>query len=186
MHINRWKQLSAILALTVVALLWSRFSPAPDGATTTAAPPVQHPAANDAPSVPVIRKAPRLNQTRPKATTTPASTAERSLSSFDDVVVAKQSNIWMTTTVRVKKQLPDDTQGDQHQRFLVVGRDNHSILIAHNIDIAPKVPLQPGDIIEVRGRYEWNDKGGVLHWTHRDPSGRKQGGWIRHKSRTYK
>lgn len=92
----------------------------------------------------------------------------------------------MTVLVRVIKTLPDDNDGSRHQRFLVEGRDGNTVLVAHNIDLAEKVPLQSNDALEIRGRYEWNEKGGVLHWTHGDPSGRKQGGWIRHRGKEYR
>ncbi|HIQ07513.1 MAG TPA: DUF3465 domain-containing protein, partial [Thiotrichaceae bacterium] len=42
------------------------------------------------------------------------------------------------------------------------------------------------DRIKIRGRYEWNNRGGVLHWTHHDPKGRKEGGWIYHNNKFYK
>ncbi len=92
----------------------------------------------------------------------------------------------MTVSVRVVKILSDDNVGSRHQRFLVEGNDGNTVLIAHNIDLAESVPIERLDLLEIRGRYEWNDKGGVLHWTHRDPAGRHGGGWIRHRGTKYR
>ncbi|NNC54097.1 MAG: DUF3465 domain-containing protein [Pseudomonadales bacterium] len=86
----------------------------------------------------------------------------------------------------VVKILRDDLEGSRHQRFLVSEDGLPTLLVAHNIDLAPRVPLEEGDRVFVRGRYEWNNKGGVLHWTHHDPKGRREGGWVRHQGRTYK
>jgi len=61
-----------------------------------------------------------------------------------------------------------------------------TLLVAHNIDIAPRVaPLRIGDVVEYHGEYAWNPKGGVVHWTHRDPSGVHESGWLRHGGQTF-
>jgi hypothetical protein len=86
----------------------------------------------------------------------------------------------------VARVLPDDTQGDRHQRFLVRLPSGQSILIVHNVDIAPRVEnLRPGDDVQFEGEYVWNERGGLVHWTHHDPSGRHRAGWLRHGGRTY-
>lgn len=87
---------------------------------------------------------------------------------------------------RVIKTLPDDRDGSRHQRILLALSDGQSVLIAHNIDLAPRLPdLQPGDRIGFKGEYVWNAKGGIVHWTHRDPDGRHAGGWLQHRGETY-
>ena len=86
----------------------------------------------------------------------------------------------------VARVLSDDTRGGRHQRFLVRLPSGQTILIAHNIDVAPRVAnLRAGDEIEFEGEYVWNAQGGLVHWTHRDPSGRHRAGWLRYRGRTY-
>ena len=86
----------------------------------------------------------------------------------------------------VTKILPDDNEGARHQRFIVKLRSGQTLLIAHNIDIAPRVgSLRVGDAITFKGEYVWNSKGGVLHWTHHDPGGRHAPGWLKHGNDTY-
>jgi hypothetical protein len=46
--------------------------------------------------------------------------------------------------------------------------------------------LERGDEVRFRGQYEWNERGGVIHWTHHDPDGRRPGGWLRHDGATYR
>ncbi len=86
----------------------------------------------------------------------------------------------------VQKVLEDDDEGSRHQRFVVRLDSGQTVLIAHNIDLAPRVAsLREGDSVAFYGEYEWNPKGGVIHWTHRDPGGRHVDGWIEHDSRRY-
>ena len=82
--------------------------------------------------------------------------------------------------------LGDDSLGDRHQRFILELPSGHTVLIAHNIDLAPRVErLAVGDAVEFHGIYEWNDKGGIVHWTHHDPQGQHEPGWLKHQGRTY-
>lgn len=87
------------------------------------------------------------------------------------------------TVVRI---LSDDVNGPRHQRFIVELASGQTLLITHNIDIAPRINgLEVGDRVSFNGEYVWNAKGGVIHWTHHDPRGRHVAGWIRHKGKTY-
>ncbi len=86
----------------------------------------------------------------------------------------------------VIKLLPDDNEGIRHQRFIVRLSSGQTVLIAHNVDLAPRVSaLRPGDDISFSGVYEWNERGGIVHWTHRDPEGRHPAGWIRHNGQLF-
>ena len=97
---------------------------------------------------------------------------------------AHRSNVEVEAGGRVARVLPDDREGARHERFIVRVGDV-SVLVVHNLDLAPRVPVAQGDSVELRGEYEWTPKGGVIHWTHRDPDGRHQAGWIRHQGRLY-
>ncbi len=99
----------------------------------------------------------------------------------------KRSDVVVEVEGVVKRALRDDKKGRRHQRFIMALSSGHTVLVAHNIDLAPRVDgLMIGDHVGVRGEYEWNAKGGVLHWTHHDPGGRRPGGWIEHKGRRYR
>ena len=86
----------------------------------------------------------------------------------------------------VVKVLKDDTKCLKHQRFLLKVSDNITILIAHNLDLAPRVEdIHEGDVIAFKGEYIYTPKGGTVHWTHKDPRGNHQSGWLKHKGKTY-
>jgi hypothetical protein len=98
----------------------------------------------------------------------------------------QQSNLQIKGEGLVHKILPDDTNGSQHQRFILKLSNGQTLLIAHNIDLAARISdLNVGDNVEFYGEYEWNEKGGVIHWTHHDPSGRHTDGWLKHNGQTY-
>nr|WP_283102761.1 DUF3465 domain-containing protein [Shewanella abyssi] len=98
----------------------------------------------------------------------------------------QQSGIQVQSRGVVTRLLADDTKGSRHQRFIVTLANGQTLLIAHNIDLAPKIEsLQAGDNISFYGVYEYNDRGGVVHWTHHDPQGRHVGGWLKHQGKTY-
>ena len=87
---------------------------------------------------------------------------------------------------KVIKILPDDNQGSRHQRFILKLESSQTLLIAHNIDLAPKIEnLKVDDHVNFYGEYEWNSKGGVIHWTHHDPNGQHEGGWLNHGGKMY-
>lgn len=82
--------------------------------------------------------------------------------------------------------LADDNDGSRHQRFIVKLASGQTLLMSHNIDIASRVEgLSKGDMVQFYGEYIWNSKGGIIHWTHRDPQRRHVAGWIKHKGKTY-
>lgn len=86
----------------------------------------------------------------------------------------------------VIKRLADDLEGGRHQRFLLRLASGQTLLVAHNTDIAPRIDdLGEGDRVQFSGEYIWNNKGGLVHWTHRDPARRHGAGWLKHRGQVY-
>lgn len=92
---------------------------------------------------------------------------------------------WIEDTGFVRRLLSDDDDGSRHQRFVLQLRNGGTLLIAHNIDLVQRIPLGLGDRVYFRGMYEWNDLGGLVHWTHHDPQGIEDGGYVRYRTRVY-
>ena len=98
----------------------------------------------------------------------------------------RESNVQVSGQGVVVKLLADDTSGRRHQRFILRLASGQTLLVAHNIDLAPRIAsLSEGDAVEFSGEYEWNERGGVLHWTHRDPKGAHAAGWLKHRGQIY-
>ncbi len=103
-----------------------------------------------------------------------------------DAFKHKKSDIFVEGAGVVKKLLADDNKGSRHQKFLVSISPEQTLLFAHNIDLAPRVEdLQIGDALVFKGEYVYNPKGGVIHWTHRDPQTQQTIGWIKHNGKIY-
>ena len=99
----------------------------------------------------------------------------------------KQSNVQVQGVGKVTRILADDNNGSRHQKFLLKLPSKLTLLVAHNIDLSKKIEnLNEGDEVEFFGEYEWNNKGGVLHWTHHDPRKKHEDGWLKHKNVVYK
>ena len=88
------------------------------------------------------------------------------------------SYVQVVVNAQVTRILADDTEGDQHQKFIVALGSGQTLLIAHNIDIAPRVPVAVGTRLTIAGEYIWNAEGGLVHWTHHDPDGSHVDGYI--------
>ena len=98
----------------------------------------------------------------------------------------RKSNVQVEGEGVVIRLLADDLNGSRHQRFILRLASGQTLLIAHNIDVAPRVAgLRKGDTVQFYGEYEWSEKGGTVHWTHRDPKGHHANGWLKHDGRTY-
>ncbi len=118
----------------------------------------------------------------------PETTVEKSAGSqaLASAFARRANDEWVEARLTVVRLLTDDNDGRRHQRFIATSAGGQSILVAHNIDLAERVPVAVGDNVYLRGQYEWNDRGGVIHWTHHDPAGRHGGGFVRHEERVYR
>jgi hypothetical protein len=116
----------------------------------------------------------------------PAAAQGRGSDAIAEAFANQRSGVLVTGEGRVSRILGDDSLGDRHQRFILELPSGQTLLVAHNIDLAPRIEsLAVGDAVEFHGVYEWNDKGGTVHWTHHDPQGSHEGGWLKHRGRVY-
>lgn len=168
---------------------------APADPVAEEAPPAPSPAPTPAPDRKPTPKVPK-GDTAPPATPPseappkpkdPAPVAKR-----DDTKLIQQlfrsmaSDRIVEAEGEVVRVLPTDNEGDRHQVFLLELANGITLKISHNIDLAPELPgLREGDTVRFHGEYEYNEKGGVVHWTHRDPAGRHEHGWLEHGGKRY-
>ncbi|HVR47716.1 MAG TPA: DUF3465 domain-containing protein [Candidatus Binatia bacterium] len=67
-----------------------------------------------------------------------------------------------------------------HEGFLLRLASGCSLVVRVevNTDFTGTIPIAQGQRVSVKGEYEFYPRGGVVHWTHRDPRGRHEGGYI--------
>ena len=114
----------------------------------------------------------------------------RALPAIDDPIgrafLTRTSDVQVEGQGTVIRVVADDLDGSRHQRFVVQLSSGQTLLMTHNIDIAPRIDgLKVGDSVRFNGEYVWNERGGVIHWTHHDPQGRHAAGWVIHNGKTY-
>lgn len=125
-----------------------------------------------------LAPAPLVSQPLAEKLAANESSTEPDNASIESAYRHKQSDVQVSGHGKVVKLFADDTQGARHQKFLVKINPQQTLLFAHNIDLAAKIPLQAGDEITFSGEYVYNPKGGIMHWTHLDPHGHHPSGWI--------
>jgi hypothetical protein len=161
--------LASLTALAVVGILFFFFD---QGDSTSGPVATGNPAATTTDH----RPAPAAGAAAPMA-----ANAERIRQAFE----GRQSGFFVSCEGTVTRILPDDNDGSRHQCFLIRLANGVTLKIAHNIDLAEKAPVAVGDRVTFRGEYQWNNQGGVIHWTHHDPSRRRSGGWLELHGRRY-
>ena len=98
----------------------------------------------------------------------------------------KKSDIRVEGQGTVKVLLKDDTKGNEHQKFILELASGQTLMFAHNISISNRIDdLKVGDTVMFAGEYVYNDEGGLVHWTHQDPDGSHEAGWLIHNGTTY-
>jgi hypothetical protein len=107
-------------------------------------------------------------------------------SPIGQAVAEHKSGVQVAGDGLVNRILSDDKQGSRHQRIIVRLDSGQTILIEHNIDLAPRLEgIKEGDKVTLFGEYIWNDQGGLVHWTHKDPARKHIDGWIKHDGKIY-
>lgn len=86
----------------------------------------------------------------------------------------------------VRNVLPDERDGRRRQRWTLELDGGRTLLVSHDLETSGRVPAAVGDELELRGRYEWNNRGGAVVDTHTLPDDELALGWIRHADVDYR
>jgi hypothetical protein len=110
----------------------------------------------------------------------------------DDAAIVRdyqqhRSQVEVTADGTVVHVLSDSNgPSGSHERFVLrLKTADLTLLIDHNLSIGKRVPVRPGDRVLVHGEYVWNAQGGLIHFTHHDPAGTHEGGFIQDGGQVY-
>lgn len=153
----------------------------------TSLPPPTTPSPPEQSEFPDTAATPETQPIRPSTPPGPGIESGDITTSDDDKIAElfanRKSDVQVCGAGIVSRLLPDDNEGDRHQRFILKLKSGQTLLMAHNIDIAPRLDgLAVGDRVEFFGEYYYNEKGGGIHWTHHDPVKRRKkhvDGWLK-------
>ena len=97
------------------------------------------------------------------------------------------SHVEVTADATVVQVLPDRTgSSGTHEQFIIrLTSGDLTLLVEHNLSVGSRAPVVVGDHVIVRGEYIWNSQGGLIHFTHHDPEGRHEGGFIQDNGTVY-
>src|SRR2546423_1773984 len=121
----------------------------------------------------------------------PHSTATYAAQPDNSAIVADfqnhRSNVEVTADGTVVRLLTDQSgTAGTHERFIVkLLTGAITVEVEHNVSIGARVPVAEGDHVIVHGEYVWNAQGGLIHFTHHDPQGTHEGGYIEDNGKTY-
>jgi hypothetical protein len=94
---------------------------------------------------------------------------------------AQRSGVEVVARGRVTRVLGVQAgRSSPHEGFLL-RLDSGCALVVRvevNTDFTGTIPLSIGSVVLVEGDYEYYSRGGVIHWTHRDPRGRHENGYV--------
>jgi hypothetical protein len=96
-----------------------------------------------------------------------------------------RSGVIVTAEGSVVRLLAEENERARLQRFTLRLTSGQTLLVAHNIDLSGRIPVQRNALVKLHGQYEWSDNGGAVHWTHRDPQQKQEAGWIEIGGRRY-
>ncbi|MEO9170498.1 MAG: DUF3465 domain-containing protein [Candidatus Baltobacteraceae bacterium] len=101
---------------------------------------------------------------------------------------SQRSHVEVVATGKISRMLGTrDGRNGSHEGFLVKLDSGCDLVVKveTNVSLTGPVPLQTGEAVTIKGEYEYYQMGGVIHWTHRDPRGNHEGGYVQAGGATY-
>jgi hypothetical protein len=99
-----------------------------------------------------------------------------------DLVFAKAAEVTVQGTVT--KLLPDSNgPAGPHEDF-DISVSGYTVEIDNNLTLAPRVPVQPGDIVVIHGQFNPDPGDPEIDYTHH-ATGAHPGGWIKLNGQKY-